>query len=85
MAGFICNVISAGYIPITALLSLAIYGELLGPTEALGIFIVFGAILVLTLAKFWENSSASNSSEAMASGEGDESLGHGEKLKLLED
>ena len=52
MAGFVCNVVNAGLIPTTALLSWAFFGEVLTQVEIFGAALVFGAILVLTLAKF---------------------------------
>ena len=97
MAGFICNAFNAGLIPITALLSLVFYGELLGPMECVGVVIVFCAILVLTGVKFWKSSSsASPSSSHACSGSGSSARGggegvggnsddDGEQMKLLKD
>ena len=83
MAGFICNVVNAGLIPTTALLSLAIFGEVLGPMEVVGAVVVFGAILVLTAAKFWKAAS-SNRSSTMKEG-GREELDVEEEMKLIKD
>ena len=61
MSGFVCNVINAGLIPTTALLSLAYFGEVLGVADILGVCLVFGAIVAITAAKFRRFGSASTS------------------------
>ena len=52
MAGFICNLVFSSAIPITALLSFALFGEVLGLIEIIGASMIFVAIASISVVKY---------------------------------